>query len=333
MSVSVIVPVYNAERFLPKAIESVLSQTYTDWELILVDDGSTDGSLGICETYANRDRRIKVFSQDNQGVSSARNLGLGYARGAYVTFMDSDDELDAGAFEACAERVGKTGADMVVFSIDFIASNGAKEVRLPALEDKEYTVDSFLRTYIQKKVMYVYSNANKWYKRSLLDTYGIRFDEAVRFGEDRLFNYEVLRVADRISTLSPRFYRYYLRNNGSLSSRYIENFAEIAMGLHRAKVAMLEPYFKSAEERGRFVEWDAKTEFFNTLAHLCEAWPRLSVAERRAFCQKLSTTEYPTYFWHGRLRSGSLRIMRRVVGWQNVDILYAAVACYRRLKY
>ncbi|MBR0325530.1 MAG: glycosyltransferase family 2 protein [Selenomonadales bacterium] len=333
MSVSVIVPVYNAERFLPKAIESVLSQTYTDWELILVDDGSTDGSLGICETYANRDRRIKVFSQENHGVSSARNLGLGYARGAYVTFMDSDDELDAGAFEACAERVGKTGADMVVFSIDFIASNGAKEVRLPALEDKEYTVDSFLRTYIQKKVMYVYSNANKWYKRSLLDTHGIRFDEAVRFGEDRLFNYEVLRVADRISTLSPRFYRYYLRNNGSLSSRYIENFAEIAMGLHRAKVAMLEPYFKSAEERRRFVEWDAKTEFFNTLAHLCGAWPRLSVAERRAFCQKLSTTEYPTYFWHGRLRSGSLRIMRRVVGWQNVDILYAAVACYRRLKY
>ncbi|MBQ5832817.1 MAG: glycosyltransferase family 2 protein [Selenomonadales bacterium] len=333
MSVSVIVPVYNAERFLPKAIESVLSQTYTDWELILVDDGSTDGSLGICETYANRDRRIKVFSQENHGVSSARNLGLGYARGAYVTFMDSDDELDAGAFEACAERVGKTGADMVVFSIDFIASNGAKEVRLPALEDKEYTVDSFLRTYIQKKVMYVYSNANKWYKRSLLDTHGIRFDEAVRFGEDRLFNYEVLRVADRISTLSPRFYRYYLRNNGSLSSRYIENFAEIAMGLHRAKVAMLEPYFISAEERRRFVEWDAKTEFFNTLAHLCEAWPRLSVAERRAFCQKLSTTEYPTYFWHGRLRSGSLRIMRRVVGWQNVDILYAAVACYRRLKY
>ncbi|MBQ6713551.1 MAG: glycosyltransferase family 2 protein [Selenomonadales bacterium] len=103
MSVSVIVPVYNAERFLPKAIESVLSQTYTDWELILVDDGSTDGSLGICETYAKRDRRIKVFSQDNQGVSSARNLGLGYACGAYVTFMDSDDELDTGAFEACRQ--------------------------------------------------------------------------------------------------------------------------------------------------------------------------------------------------------------------------------------
>ena len=181
--------------------------------------------------------------------------------------------------------------------------------------------------------MYVYSNANKWYKRSLLDTYGIRFDEAVRFGEDRLFNYEVLRVADRISTLSPRFYRYYLRNNGSLSSRYIENFAEIVMGLHRAKVAMLEPYFRSAEERRRFVEWDVKTEFFNMLAHLCEAWPRLSVAERRAFCQKLSTAEYPTYFWRGRLRSGSLRIMRCIVGWQNVDILYAAVACYRRLKY
>ncbi|MBQ6713552.1 MAG: hypothetical protein IJN28_07195 [Selenomonadales bacterium] len=231
------------------------------------------------------------------------------------------------------KRVGKTGADMVVFSIDFVASNGAKEVRLPALEDREYTVDSFLRTYIQKKVMYVYSNANKWYKRSLLDTYGIRFDEAVRFGEDRLFNYEVLRVADRISTLSPRFYRYYLRNNGSLSSRYIENFAEIVMELHRAKVAMLEPHFRSAEERRRFVEWDVKTEFFNTLAHLCEAWPRLSVAERRSFCQKLSTAAYPTYFWRGRLRSGSLRIMRCIVGWQNVDILYAAVACYRRLKY
>lgn len=333
MLVSVIVPVYNTESFLPKAIESVLMQSYTDWELILVDDGSTDGSLAICRSYAKRDARIKVLSQDNQGVSVARNRGLDHARGTYVTFMDSDDELDADAFDACAKRAQKTGADMIVFSIDFIASNGAQEVRLPMLEDRDYTRDAFLRTYIQKKALYVYSNANKWYKHSLLDTLGLRFEESVHFGEDRLFNYAFLREASVISTLPARFYRYHMRNNESLSSRYIENFMEIVMRLHRAKVDMLEPYFADEKERRRFVESDLKFEFFTAIRHLCGVWPRLTVAERKRFCQCMADTDYPPYFWQRRLRSRTFRILRRVIAWRNVDLLYMVIALYRKLKY
>ena len=112
--ISVVVPVYNTECFLRECIESVLNQTYTNFELILIDDGSTDGSGAICVEYAQKDRRIRVFRQNNSGVSSARNKGIVESAGKYICFIDSDDFISVNYFEYLYSLLKKYNADISV---------------------------------------------------------------------------------------------------------------------------------------------------------------------------------------------------------------------------
>ena len=102
--VSCIIPVYNTEKYLPRCIESVLAQTFVDWEMLLIDDGSTDASGSICDEYAAKDERIRVFHKENGGISSARNVGLNYAQGEWIFFVDSDDSLPKTSLESLLSR-------------------------------------------------------------------------------------------------------------------------------------------------------------------------------------------------------------------------------------
>ena len=111
--VSIIVPVYNTEKFLHRCIDSILTQTYTDFELLLIDDGSKDSSGTICDEYAAKDVRVRVFHKENGGVSSARNMGLDNARGEWITFVDSDDWIDDNYLEALYGACIVSGSDIV----------------------------------------------------------------------------------------------------------------------------------------------------------------------------------------------------------------------------
>jgi Glycosyltransferases involved in cell wall biogenesis len=115
-TLTIIIPVYNTKEYLPQCVESVLNQSYTDFELILVDDGSTDGSGAICDAYAEKDDRLFVFHKANGGVSSARNMGLEYARGVWVFFLDSDDSLPSQAIESLMAH-SESDVDMVLGGI------------------------------------------------------------------------------------------------------------------------------------------------------------------------------------------------------------------------
>ena len=124
MKLSVIVPVYNAEKTLSKAIDSILSQTETEIELILVDDGSSDESLAICQSYAERDSRVIIISQENAGVSAARNAGIAAAHGVYIGFVDADDWIAPEMYERLLEEAKRTGADVVMCDAMTAFSNG-----------------------------------------------------------------------------------------------------------------------------------------------------------------------------------------------------------------
>ena len=121
---SIIVPVYNLENYLCKCIDSILGQTYRDFEVLLVDDGSTDSSLSICLQYAETDSRICVFHKDNGGASSARNLGLEKARGQYISFIDGDDFIEPDLYERLLEDLLKTNADISCCQLDRIDRKG-----------------------------------------------------------------------------------------------------------------------------------------------------------------------------------------------------------------
>ena len=110
--ISIIIPVYNAEKTLNRCVDSVLNQTFHDWELLLIDDGSKDRSMYLCDEYALKDKRIKVFHKKNGGVSSARNMGLDYARGEWITFVDSDDYICENIFDL----VSSHNEDLLIFN-------------------------------------------------------------------------------------------------------------------------------------------------------------------------------------------------------------------------
>ena len=132
LMISVIVPVYNTEQYLPRCIESILSQSFTDFELLLIDDGSTDGSGKICDAYAEKDNRIRVFHKENGGVSSARNMGLDEAKGEWVYFVDSDDELLHDGLQVLFDNTNKE-VDVVLAGFEEVSEEG---VISPGVKDR-----------------------------------------------------------------------------------------------------------------------------------------------------------------------------------------------------
>lgn len=122
--VSVIVPLYKAEKYIHRCVDSILAQTFTDWELLLIDDGSPDRSGEICDEYARKDNRIRVFHKKNGGVSSARNLGLDNMRGEYVTFVDADDWIDSNNASVCMSIIATNQLDILQYSFKRIGCNG-----------------------------------------------------------------------------------------------------------------------------------------------------------------------------------------------------------------
>ena len=235
---SIIVPCYNSESYLPNTVNSILNQLIDDWELILIDDGSTDSTGVICDEYANRDNRIHVFHQPNRGVSSARNNGLAKARGEWIVFIDSDDWFTEHAFEIYQDSINKTSADRLAFNryqyIDGkttpIAKKKKKKIVRRGNELKYFRIDMVFPYYDKIKNGVVTGgirgvNCNL-YRRSLIDKFGLRFDEKVKIAEDALFNYDVLCHAAEMALIN-EIVGFYRISDDSVMHRYTPNIDEV----------------------------------------------------------------------------------------------------------
>ncbi len=182
--VTVIVPVYNVERYISKTINSILSQAYYNLELLLVDDGSTDNSATICERHAQTDSRVRVFHKSNGGVASARNVGLDNAKGEWVCFVDGDDELFPDALENLITAAG--GVDLVIAGYRMIDFDGVIKDYCNA--DETLSKQQCLATLLHNdKYGYQGYCWNKLFNRSVIERNTIRFNENYYFNEDRLF--------------------------------------------------------------------------------------------------------------------------------------------------
>lgn len=236
--ISIIVPVYNSEKALSRCINSILNQTFYDWELLLIDDGSTDQSGKICDQYAATDQRIKVFHKENGGVSSARNLGLDNVRGEWITFSDSDDEILNHTFAlyntiikehndidliCCGyRRCNKSGSFKNVSYVECLSAD--KEANLLMLEESGYW--GFLW--------------NKCLRASVAKKY--RFDETISWCEDHLYAYRCLLQCQCVYFSPDIVYKYYIndmifkgKGNGlsscSLDYKMVINVANIERNL------------------------------------------------------------------------------------------------------
>lgn len=219
--ISIIVPVYNAEKFLCRCIDSIISQSFKDWELLLINDGSIDSSGAICDQYATKDNRIRVIHKVNAGVSNARNFGLLSASGEWVTFCDSDDEL----LPESLSNYAKTFSD----DIDVVrggferVKNGVKTTITTAdkiTDDKELVICTCNKTRYEAYLW------NSCFRRSAIGN--ITFNENLSFCEDHLFTYSVMAKARKVAFISDLTYRYYapdtsaIGSAANLSSRYLE---------------------------------------------------------------------------------------------------------------
>lgn len=209
--ISIIVPVYKVQNFLCRCIDSILKQTFTDFECILVDDGSPDSCPDICDRYAGMDNRIKVIHQQNLGVSTARNTGLNFASGIYIGFVDSDDIIDPEMFSLMYHNAVKSNADLVMCGL--LKENRDNKISVFAFEEKFFTKEEFLSFFslsIRKieNTLIINSVWNKLYKKTLLNN--IYFDHNFRLGEDCLFNLEVFERCNYIyvSSSTPYIYCY-----------------------------------------------------------------------------------------------------------------------------
>ena len=205
-TVSVIVPVYNAEGVVSRGVDSVLAQSYTDFELILVDDGSTDGSGAICDNYAQQDGRVKVIHQENAGVSAARNAGLRVAQGEWVTFVDSDDILLDGFLESLVAAVNRDERiDLAYCGYAIVeGATSIKTYRSATYIGKEQLHDVLSST----KLLYRCSPWAKFFRRSIITDNGLQFDENLTISEDRLFLYQYLIHVRGVATTSTVGYLY-----------------------------------------------------------------------------------------------------------------------------
>lgn len=206
-TVSVIIPVYNAQKHLCDAVKSVLDQVPQRSEIILINDGSKDDSLQVCQQLSSKDGRIRVIDQANAGPGAARNAGLDVATGEFILFVDSDDMLLEGAVDRLLDAI--KGHDLVIAAFIFKQSNRTATVRSLVKQDCSMDKTTFLDAYVRRPGSFYYSVLwNKLYRRSLIEGMNLRFRTDIAWGEDYVFNTYYNGAVNSVAFLKDSVYQY-----------------------------------------------------------------------------------------------------------------------------
>lgn len=216
--VSVIVPVYNVEKYIAKCIESIISQTYANIEIILINDGSMDKSGKICKKYALQDSRIKVVDDTNHGVSHARNEGIKLAKGKYIVFIDSDDRVDKEYIQSLIEPTYIQEYDLVICSFREIFEYSNKTFCHVMSEEEKENLTGKLN--IDYKILEKFLGIPwlKLYRTDIIKKYNITFPEDLKIAEDQIFNYAYLEHVKKYYFINKTLYNYNHRNDNSLTN-------------------------------------------------------------------------------------------------------------------
>ncbi len=224
--VSIVVPIYNGEKYIDNCVKNLLSQTYSNIEFVLVDDGSTDATARKCDSYAQKDSRFIVIHKENGGLSSARNAGTLAATGDYIWYYDVDDDITDTLVEDNIKLAVETDSDVVMFCFWYYNVDTKEQIDNligdSFIGDKEKFFNEFLIRTIDNEVF----NApwNKLYKRSFLVKNGLEFLTKYPIYEDIIFASKMLQNAEKIVVNNKMYYTYYVRSSGSLITKYVDGY-------------------------------------------------------------------------------------------------------------
>lgn len=279
--ISIIIPVYNTERFIEDCIKSILLQTYSFFELILVDDGSTDNSLHICKKYEKVDKRIKVFSKQNNGVSSTRNFGLARASGDWIMFVDSDDTINPDTLQSLVEKVV---CDDMIVCCGAKYDNGDDYFVFKNLSIEDVDPDDL------GHVLLYGPPWGKLYNRNIIESNNLRFDESISKSEDTLFFWQYMNCVSNVATTSYMGYNYFRpqkKMHQSLANRLTNPFVLLKTeSMLSMEYAKLQHRFQVSNDRNYLV-----LKWFESI--LIEAlyscyWLQLSCNERHNVWRKVN---------------------------------------------
>lgn len=257
---SIIIPIYNSVVYIDKVIDSVLKQTFKEWELILIDDGSTDGSDKICDYYSSLDNRIKSIHQENAGVSSARNVGLDKARGTYVMFIDSDDYI---LNDYCENLVKNAiNSDIVISGYTQLNKDKKNYIFMNNMNVSLSSIDSIFDELYTKHLM----NAPwaKIYKRSIIGNQ--RFDANVMLGEDLLFNLEYLSKCSMIKIVDFKGYMYNCMNINAATKKFRDSDCKQIIELYNTTKKFQRTYCLNSKS-----SYNVEKDFFITGLYLIQS--------------------------------------------------------------
>ena len=251
--ISVIVPVYNVENKIRRCIDSILAQTFTDFELILVDDGSPDKSGEICEEYAKKDSRIRVIHQENKGVSAARNRGINESEGVYLSFIDSDDYVDCRFLLTLYTIIKDNNAALSMCNLSMIEQGAVILTQNHCFDEGTVLDKCGIKRIICRNIFYnrntggYFSLCNKLFQKSIIEENSMIIDETMSFGEDMLFVINYFRNCSRIVFSSKSLY-YYEQTPDGLFSRYRKSFIDDIIKCYTALIEQTKPEDTKTED-------------------------------------------------------------------------------------
>lgn len=283
--ISVIIPIYNVEKYLNRCIDSIINQTYTNLEIVLVDDGSTDSSWDICKEYENKDKRVKAFRKENSGISATRNFALDHTTGKYIFFIDSDDFIDLDLIEKLYESLLRNNCDFTMANRVNYFDNGIQFCRFSKCGEKSFTRIEALEE-MNLYEFFDMSFCGKVIKKELFD--GIRFPDG-KLCEDFYEMYKVLNKINKIVYVSDTYY-YYLQRPGSITKKPKINW----------------DFVYAAKEQEKFI---------------LEKYPSLKMCASSAVASSYLTVYDSNFLYKGSIANSELKIMRKDVRSRLKDII------------
>lgn len=327
MKFSIIIPCYNASKYIEKCIKSIIDQNFKDWEMIAVNDGSADCTLDILKSYEEKDSRIRIVDQKNKGVSAARNKAIEIAEGEYLLFVDSDDWYkDNHSLNHIAESLICNNNDIVVFRYQRIIGNNvnSKEDSLfyfNKMKEKIYTGEEYLFAVLSSNEQYMWVSWMYAFRREFWINNQFQFDEELRIAEDADLIYKIILKAQKISVLDSIIYQYRIRQNSVCRSISYELMKE-----------QLKTFMKNITIVSRMdINEELKRRFYNNF--VCIYFMILSMAnylnknDRRKIVRILKKNQYLMNFATSR-KNKIIKIVTHIVG-----IRFTSWILYIRLRY
>lgn len=282
-TVSLIIPIYNAEKYLRRCLDSVMEQTFQDMEVLLMNDGSTDTSLMICKEYAQKDSRFLVIDKPNTGVSDTRNLAISMAKGNYLQFMDSDDWLSPDATESFVYAAKKFDCDLVI--ADFYRVEGEIFTEKQHIRERGLLTREQYAEYMMDDPADFYYGVlwNKLFRREIVEKYQLKMDAEISWCEDFLFNLSFIRYAERFTAIQTPIY-YYMKRKGSLVNSDWKKPSTV-----KFKFQLLEKYKDLYQSMGLYEENKVQINAF-VVAFAKDGWVSKNPLSKKR--QKLDEEDY-----------------------------------------